>query len=835
MKRASRQNIGRERLRQWGVYFLLGFSFLAAQRTFATAPQTCVGDGLPVATFRLDVAPPRGGPPLPINSINRIEAGDKLIYTPVKLPPSIRDHAKIAALVVPEPKASKKHAKVLDVRSANAPAEWTVPMRASIVGVVFGPRGIDEKKVSNLVRDKPQLISELADYTRQTKMVNALVKTLAQYEQSQPGSDDLNAALRGFSSEFGVGLPSLTPGAPTQEQATVLLHALLPALSGPDPLASGRAAAFEQSAGLATTVAALFYGTPVGLAVGGAALVQNIRSMAFPATDFRAAFTQPSGTGGLDFCAANQLPKPRSRIAYLWVLRAPDAAAPKASLTGPLNLPLGASSVVHTSSSSRAEWDLLSRARNWQLISAKNSASIPVKVTTGPTSKELSLDLRGVQLPPGRYQLAALWDWRLFRLGGALQLRPYSDLSGARAAQGSEDRLIEGGSPVEVQLKGADFEFVNKVAVQKAGGSETHPEIIHFALPKGLNRGEQLSMEAQVNPGDLTAGAYALLLTQTNGKTQNVAVTVHPPNPKVQGLPLRANLGESGQSLVLHGSGLDRIEKFSVPQATVTLSSIPSGAGSLIERTATVKLRSGLHPGDVLSARMTVAGINQPVEIPQFIRVAGPRPKILSVKASFPNERGVELDADEIPAENTVSFAVRVGDAGAHPSLDLSCSNSSETKQVFHLQPGDESGAVQFDYTGADTLFLSLAPGAVGESGCLLTAQIINPDSGGSDPYAIGRIIRVPHIDKFSLTGRKLGPARYAGALTGRNLQTIAKTGWNSNTGFEVNNIPLPVPGNPQEQTLSIEMPWPPPAPQAPVYVWLRGEQKGRKTSARYY
>lgn len=830
-----RQNVGHERLRRRSVYLLLGFLFFAGQQASAIAPQTCVGDGVPVAVFRLEVAPPKGGPPLPVNSVNRIEAGDKLIYTPVDLPSPIRDHAKIAALVVPEPKASKKHAEVLDARPANARTEWTVPMRASVIGVVFGPRGIDEKKVSTLVRDKPQLISELADYTQQTKMVNALVKTLAQYEQSQPGSDDLNAALRGFSSEFGVGLPSLTPGAPTQEQASTLLHALLPALSGSNPLISGRAAAFEQSAGLATTVAALFYGTPVGLAVGGAALVQNIRSMAFPATDFRAAFTQASGKGGLDFCAASQPPKPRSRIAYLWVLRTPDAEAPKASLTGPLNLPLGSSSVVRANSSSRAELNLLSRARNWQLISAKNNASIPVKVTTGPSSDKLSLDLRGAQLPPGRYQLAALWDWRLFHLGGALQLHPYSDFSSVRTTSQSEDRLFEGGAPVEVQLKGADFEFVNKVSIQKAGSSGTHPEIVPFTLPKGLNRGEQLSMEARVNPGNLKVGAYELLLTQTNGKTQNIAVTVHPPNPKVQGLPLRANLGETGQALVLHGSGLDRIEKFSVPQAAVTLSPVPSGAGSLIERTATVKLHSGLHPGDVLSARMTVAGINQPVEIPQFIRVAGPRPKILSVKASFPNEHGVELDADEIPAENTVSFAVRVGDAGAHPSLDLSCSNSSETKQVFHLQPGDESGAVQFDYTGADTLFLSLAPGAVGESGCLLTAQIINPDSGGSDPYTIGRIIRVPHIDKFSLSDRKLGPSRYAGVLTGRNLQTIAKTGWNSSTGFEVSSIPVPVPGNPQEQTLSIEMPWPPPVPQAPVYVWLRGEQKGRKTSARYY
>lgn len=821
--------------KRWRAGLLAGFLFFAAQRASAVAPETCVSDGLPVSVFKLQVTPPKGGPPLPVSAVNQIEAGDKLMYVPVDLPHSIRDHARIAALVVPEPKAAKKHAEVLEARPANAAAEWTVPMRASMIGVVFGPHGLDVKKVNALVRNNPQLISQLADYTQQTKMVNALVKTLSEYEQSRPGTVDLNAALRGFSSQFGVGLPTLTPGAPTGQQASTLLHAMLPTLSSTDPLASGSAAALEQSAGLATTVAALFYGTPVGLAVGGAALVQNLRTMAFPATDFRAAFTQPSGTGNLDFCSANQPPKPRTRIAYLWMLRPPDAGAPKASLAGPANLALGSSATVRVNSASHTELDLLPHARDWQLVSSDHSDAIPVKVKVGPSSDTLSLDLRGTNISPGQYQLAALWDWRLFHVSGALQLHPYSDFSSVQTISQSEDRLIQGGGPVEVQLKGADFEFVDKVAIQKTADSEAHPQTVPFTLPKGLDSGEQSSMKVQVNPGSLKAGSYALLLTQTNGKTQSVPVTVHPPNPTIQDLPLRANLGEAGQSLVLHGTGLDRIEKISSPQAILTLSPAPSGAGALIERTATIKLHSGLHPGDVLSARMSVDGINQAVEIQRFVRVAGPRPKILSVKASFSGQAGVSLDADEVPAESTVSFAVRVGDAGAHPSLDLSCSNSSETKHVFHLQPGDESGAVQFDYTGADTLFLSLDPGAVGESGCLLTAQIGNSDAGESDPYAIGRVIRLPRIDKFSLSDRRLGPALYAGSLTGRNLQMIKKTGWNPNLGFAVHSIPIPVPGSPIEQTLEIALPWPPPAPQAPVYVWLRGEPKGRKTAARYY
>jgi len=639
-----------DRFGRRGVWLALGALFFAAHQLFASAPETCVGDGLPVCVFNLEVSPPKGGPPLPVNSVNRIDAGDKLIYKPIELPPSIRDRAKIAVVVVPEPK-TKKHAEVLKAQPANSGAEWTLPMRASVIGVVFGPHGLDMKRVSSLVQKNPQLISQLADYTQQTKMVNALVKTLSQYEQSKPGTEDLNAALRGFSSQFGVGLPTLTPGAPAQQQASTLLHAVLPDLSNSDPLVSGRAAALEQSAGLATTVAALFYGTPVGLAVGGAALVQNLRTIAFPATDFRAAFTQRSGKGSLDFCSPNQPPKPRTRIAYLWMLRPPDADSPKASLAAPVNLALGSKATVVVNGSSHAELGLLPRAHDWKVVSANHSAVLPVKVTIGPSHDKLSLDLSKVNLPPGRYRVAALWDWRPFHLDGFLQLHSYSDFSKVRLTPHSDDLLVQGSGPVKVRLEGADFEFVDKAALQRAGDAKTRPLTVPFTLPKGSGGGEQSAMTAVLNTDGLKAGEYALLLTQTNGKIQSVPVTIHPPNPVIQNLPLRANLGEAEQALVLHGTGLDRIKQLSSPGAMLTLSPVPTGAGALIERTATIKLHPGLHQGDLLSASMTVEGISQPVEIPQFVRVAGPRPKILSIKASFSTGDGVALDADEIPAE----------------------------------------------------------------------------------------------------------------------------------------------------------------------------------------
>ena len=93
---------------------------------------------------------------------------------------------------------------------------------------------------------------------------------------------------------------------------------------------------------------------------------------------------------------------------------------------------------------------------------------------------------------------------------------------------------------------------------------------------------------------------------------------------------------------------------------------------------------------------------------------------------------------------------------------------------------------------------------------------------------------RLPRILKFTLSNEKLGTTLYAGTITGEDLQTIEKTGWSPETGYPVQGIPTPVSGSPQEQTLKIEMPWPPPSPRAPIYVWLRGESQGRLTAMRY-
>ena len=135
---------------------------------------------------------------------------------------------------------------------------------------------------------------------------------------------------------------------------------------------------------------------------------------------------------------------------------------------------------------------------------------------------------------------------------------------------------------------------------------------------------------------------------------------------------------------------------------------------------------------------------------------------------------------------------------------------------------------------GPGALYLSADPGAVGYPGCQLSATVIVDPDGRSDPFILGRVVRVPRLDKFTLTSEKAGDASYIGAVDGRDLDVIEKAGWDATNGLPVDSIPTPVAGEHPSQSLRLALPWPAPAPHAPLYIWLRGESQGRKTSVTY-
>ena len=881
------------------LLFLFAIIALTPSKDLAVTPLPCLG-GVSVSTFRLLLQPEGKGPALPLSSVNLIRPGEKLKYEPIHIPVPIRDKAQIAILLVPAPapsskagseekgedkskgienekdkekgkeKEKQKDLVVLEARPAKSAAEWVIPTRVSIVGVVFGPRGLDVKKVSSMVEKNEDLIPQLADYAQQTATVEALVQTLSQVEETPNAGTDLNAALRGFSAEYGLAVPKLDTAAPTNQQAVQLLQAVLPSLSTYDPLTSERSAVVAQSTGLASSVAALFFGTPVGLAAGGAALFENLRIMVFPDTDFHAAFTQSVAGNGLALCSKDQKIKPRTRPAYLWMLRVPDVGAPTASLPEARCLPLGWKSTVKIACADPSQLKTLPRVRDWELVSTGHSAEIPVTVKLGEADDALELDLSHTKLPEGQYRLVAKWDWEPMEVKGAINLRPFADFSHTKLSPDSEDRLVAGNGVERIQLTGADFEFVNKVTLLPPGDvaagssagpangsektasaphrgpasaglkggasseSEGLPKELSFTLPKANDAGEQTTLETEIDTAGLHAGSYLLKLTQTNGSTHDLAIVVHPPNPTLSNLPLRANLGEPQQTFALEGTGLERIEGLSSEGATWVLAPVPAGAQDLHERKATIKLLPQVKKGETLDAGMKVLDLHSPQKLFDVLHVVGPRPRITSMSESSSQTTDVALHPGEVAAGGAVSFAIQTENASSSPTFDLTCASAGDVKKPLSLHPGDRIGNAQLDFAGEGILFLSLDPGSVGRSGCQLEATVTVEETGSSEAYPLGRVIRLPHIEKFMLTDQQDSGHLFLGSLTGQELQTIEKTGWDGKNGYPVQGIPSPAAGDPQEQTLKIELPWPPPSPRAPLYVWLRGETEGRVTEARY-
>jgi hypothetical protein len=782
--------------------------------------------GTPIATFHVEVLSAKGGQPLPLSAVNMLPSGAKLRYEPVKLPDDLKGSARVSVIVVPASDTDAKHFKVLDAQPVKDDAEWTIPQTASAIGLIFGSYGIDTKKVTSLVQKHPEIVTKLADYAEQSTRVEALVQTLSQYEKSPPTGKSLQSVLQGFSSQYGVQLPSIDNKTASSQQVLGLLKAIAPAVSSEDPLPS-RSTAVVKAGGLAESVAVSYFGAPVALTVGGAALVQSLHSTLFPPTNFRSAFAQPAGSDATNLCSGKEEDKERrAHIDYIWLARIPNLEPPVVSLAADAHLPAAMASTISLSAATVAQLESLSRAHNWRLVSGPATTPVPAKLTTASSSDTITLDLNKVNVSPGQYQLAADWDWTPFKVAGTVEVHPFGDIATAHLTPESRDALITKTGSGRIQLEGTDFEFVDSVSL--------HAKRLPFTLPKGRQQGEQRVMQVAIDTDSLPPGHYGLAIRQVNGITGEIPIEVHPPNPVLASIPISVNVGEPQQGVTLHGMHLDRIEKISSPHAEWTLAPNPDGAMDLTERSAKVKLAASAKKGDPLNAEITVSGLEKSFKVNGIARVVGPRPKITGAVRSFAGEAGAELHEGELPAGRAVSFALQEQNVDAHLKVDLACSSESATRRKLSLAPGDKTDFAQLDLTGRGSLFLSLDPAVIGDSGCQLTASVSEVETGTSDPFVLGRVIRLPHINGFMVADEKVGDSSYSAMLTGRDLQLLEKAGWNADNGEPVQGIPTPVPGDPQEQTLKIAVPWPPPSPEAPLYIWLRGENQARRTNARY-
>lgn len=796
---------------------------LSALPCLAAAPAACVG-GQSLATFRLSVVPAKGGRTLPLREVNALHKGQTLLYEPVHIPPAVKDKAQIALLLAP-PANSDAKLETLNPAPADKATVWILPRDASLVALVYGPQGLSMRKVKSLIQQDDQMLSQLADYADQTSQVSALIDAL---ESSEATGTGVSSALSGFASRSGVTLPALDTHTATSQQAATLLQALQPSLRTMDPLTATDNAVVQQSTGLATAVAGLFFGSSVGLVAGGASLFQNMRAMLFPETEFRSTIAQTANVDAFVLCAKNQPPKARTRTAYLWAHRLPELPEPKLSLPAPVHLPVASKALVAVHADKGPKE--IARLRDWQLVPVKGSETYHVTAALSKSGDELQFDLTKSKAAPGEYYLKALWDWDALPVSGNVYLHPLGDLKLAKLAPGTGDKLVEGSGRVPVKLEGTDFEFVEKVSLEKPGPHATAPVILAFDLPHGKRGGDQESIETELDTNALAPGAYKLLLAQSEGDPHTIPVTLLPPNPKIEDLPLRPNLDESTQTVTLTGTGLDRVEKITTDAGEVDLQPSAHASG---KREATIKLNPKDRKGQHFDLRLQVKGLDSALLLADAVEVRGSRPRITSVRKSYPQSFGLALEPDEIPAAVTASFALAVAHAGDSPVVEVTCTDAGLLRQKLHLAAGDRNAGERLDMAGEGVLFLSLDPGTVGRSGCRIEARVTSSD-GSSDAYPLGRVLRVPRIEQFVMTDQKMGDAVYAGTLKGEDLDTIDQTGWDEQHGLPVQSIPDSIAGEPQKQLLKVELPWPAPSPHAPVFVWLRGESKGRATGVGY-
>ena len=792
---------------------LLAFYLAAAGLSAATLPPLVCPAGAPIGNVDLRVA--SGGNAnyaLPLRTINRLEEGNTLLYRPI-LRSGENRKGEVALVLVPANKvAAGEGLIVLDPKPANKPQQWKVPLRVAVVAYIYGPTGLNTRKVKSFLARDEDLVAQLADYAEKTAQTEALIAALASPDSS---ADAVQAAFHGFSSHYGLNV-QLDKNAPVDQQAIALFRALNPAMANYDPISPQRTKQFGETATLATSVAALFFGSPVGLAAGGTAMLMEIRAMAFPNAEFRSSFAQPLPDEGLGLCGRRDAVASHTRVAYLWALRVPNAPPPRLSIDKPASVPPGLKSPVPVTASD-ADWKYVERARNWTLV-PPNGKPIPVKAQKLGDTKTFEFEI-APSVRPGRYSLAANWDWNRFSVPGYIDLRPLSDFTSARLIPLSQDLLVARTGKVPVTLEGSDFEFVTKVEVLKTDDKFASAAAVPFLLPAGLRRGPQERMDLQLNTVDLEPGAYRLLISQFDAKPHPVDFKILSAPPHIDNFPVVLNEGTASVDFALKGQRLDLLTRLEVAHATVELHDAAAGSA---ERAFTLHIAPGVDAGTSLAMKAYIRDRAEPLTFADAVRIVGPRPRITELRISSPPEQDVQLAPGELPGGGYLSAMLRVEHLQSNSSVELACHRPDAAGVTLRL--GERLGPISLQQLTPDQVFLSVDT-SVWSNGCPLEATVINGKEGRSQPYAMGRIVRVPRIEKFEITESDA-------SLTGQNLETIEKAGWSEEQVETVPDLPLPVPGEGQRQKLQLHLP-PPPAPHSPLLIWLRSESQPRMTKAR--
>ena len=574
-----------------------------------------------------------------------------------------------------------------------------------------------------------------------------------------------DGALRGLASAQGAS--ALNRTAPADQQTLAMLRGLNPAIGAYDPLAPDQRQRWQQSTTLASSVAAMFFGSYVGLAGGGASMFLNLRGLLFPKTELRSALLRDTA-----LCAAKR-EAPRARLGFLWARRLPGGSAPKLKLSKTAHVAAGLPATVPIDATEN-ELNIAGRAFRWKFTSA-DGVIARASVTT--------------PAKPGRYTLAADWDWSPLAVEGAIEVHALPVLSSVKLDKA--DSLITGASRVRAKLEGAPLYFLQSVTLRKPGDALAKPIAIPFAATDN-------GAEIEIDTSSLDAAAYTLELCQQGGSSANLPVFIQAPAPVLTGLPVTVHRG-GVDTVTLNGTGLERIQNITAKNTSVKW--------DRARRTAQFVLKADAP--DSLDLDLTLEGRPTPLHIANAVAVVAAKPKIVAVHRAAQPAGTVERRDNEIDSAQPASFSIRL-DRAAPPTVAIKC--------------GVELTAFESRQIAADTIYVTIAASQL--DGCTLEAS-----AGGSAYEKVGTMISLPAIENFTLSNETAAEAKFKGTLRGQRLEKIARTGWSPDHSEETVDLPTPIE---TAQQLPVIMPWPAPAPHAPLLIWLRGESQPRKTTARY-
>lgn len=826
------------------TFLLLGLCPLIAQTTLTspTADQMSAGEsqapppptcpaGAPLGAVELSVRSPQNAAPLPFQNINHLSEGDTLLYAPV-LRPHEKRPGEIALVMVPAKRDPNSDSLIVtDPKSADKPQSWKIPETISLAAFVYGPQGLNKKKVRGFLSQDDLLIAQLADYAEKTAQTEALIETL---ENSGSSSASVNAALSGFASQYGLSV-QFDKNAPPSLQAQTLFATMNPQLATYNPLASSTAQRVGQTASVATAAATLFFGSPIGLAAGGTAMLLDLRAIAFPGTQFRSSFAESvaashpnvsrdsQSSAALALCGQRAPAPPHTRVAYIWASRIPNTPLPSVRIENANFIPLHEKTPIPVEVPDY-EWKYLQRARTWSLQDSTGKR-VPVKVLKLGNQKSLEINLEKANIVPGAYRLSAYWDWAPFEAQGEVNVRPLSDFKNAKLEPQSQDKLISKTGKIPATVTGSDFQFTDKVEFKRVGDEFATAEPLRFILPKGLREGTQTHMDFQIDTAGLDPGRYELLVYQQDGKGHPVDFQILPKLPLIENLPILVNQGAAEQHYELKGERLDLVSRLDAPDATLNLEP-PAPKGT--ERNVMVQLKSTAQPGTTFPVQAFLKDRSAPIMLADALQVTGPLPVIASSKLSLPTGMEISLLPSEFPAGYTLAAMLDVKNMGPKSSLKLACAGDIGPHTKVHI--GEQTTSSSLQQLSQDELYLLFDTNSL-PAGCSLEAVLDSGREGKSQPFTLAHIIRLPHIDSFDVSSGPPHTNNVQGfTIIGRNLEMIDKAGWDETSNAEIANLPVPIPGQGQTESLELDLPGPP-APKAPLLVWLRGEEKPRATT----